>query len=597
MDFREYSKTHRILMDGAMGTYYAAKYNGEVCEYANLEHPDRIKKIHHEYMQAGANLIFTNTFAANETSLNLEKGRIEQIIRSGIAIAKDALQEYGHGRQPVFLAGDIGRIPDYSEKTEEEVFEEYCRICDIFLEEELPVLVFETFSELTYVKKLIPYIRKKNQTVFVIVSLCLNKNGYTSSGMSGSRLLGELAAMEGVDACGANCGIGSGHMYQLMQEMQKLFPQKYFMAEPNAGYPEQFQNRMVFMDNAEYFANNMKKIAELGVRFLGGCCGTTPEYIALLAKKIDVSAIPVQQRVEVLEKQPSAAEKPKKQNSFYEKLRARKRVIAVEVDPPYHAEYEKVMECAWKLKQENVDIITMADSPMGRSRVDSILMSVKIANETGMSMMPHLCCRDRNIIAIRSAILGAYINKIRNMLIVTGDPVPSVSRNMTTGVFDYHSIKLMKFLKEMNEEHFADDPICYGGALNQGRGNLDNIIKRMQEKIDAGASYFLTQPIYSDEEIERIRQIKERVDTKILCGIMPLISYRNANFMKHEVTSIHVPDEIIAQYSPDMSKEEGEWTGARIANEIIEKVAPFADGYYIMLPFNRVSLMDKLSLR
>ena len=201
------------------------------------------------------------------------------------------------------------------------------------------------------------------------------------------------------------------------------------------------------------------------------------------------------------------------------------------------------------------------------------------------------------MIAMRSGILGAYVNKIRNLLLVTGDPVPSVNRNVTTGVFDYHSIRLMNFVKEMNEEHFADDPIYYGGALNYGRGKIENVAKRMQQKVDAGCSYFLTQPIYSDEDIERIRMLKSMVDTKILCGIMPLVSYRNANFIKNEMSGINVPDEIVERYTPDMTKEEAEVVGAQIASEIIEKLSEFADGYYFMLPFNRVSLMDKIIIK
>ena len=183
------------------------------------------------------------------------------------------------------------------------------------------------------------------------------------------------------------------------------------------------------------------------------------------------------------------------------------------------------------------------------------------------------------------------------MLLVTGDPVPSVSRGDTTGVFDFHSIRLMQFMKEMNEEHLVEDPIEYGGALNNGRGKIENVAKRMQQKIDAGCSYFLTQPIYSKEEIARIRQLKEMVDTKILCGIMPLVSYRNANFLKNEMSGINVPDEIVERYSMDMSKEEAEIVGAQIASEIIEQLSDFADGYYFMLPFIRVSLMDKIIIR
>ena len=242
-------------------------------------------------------------------------------------------------------------------------------------------------------------------------------------------------------------------------------------------------------------------------------------------------------------------------------------------------------------------MMTMADSPMGRSRVDSILMSVKLGGEVALPAMPHVCCRDKNMIAMRSTLLGAYINGIRNLLVVTGDPVPSDSRTTASSVFDYNSIRLMSFIKEMNEEHFKDDPIYYGGALNYARGNLDKIIERMQRKIDAGCSYFLTQPAYSDEDIERLRYIRSKLDTKILCGIMPFVSYRNANFVKNEFSDIYVPDDVLARYRMDMTKEEAEVVGAELAKELIEKMSDFADGFYFMLPFNRVSLLERINVK
>ena len=595
MNIRDYLKTHKILADGGMGTYYGALHNGEISEFANLENPREVEKIHLAYLKAGANLIVTNTFAANEQSMGMSGKEVSQCIKQGIEIAKGAIEK--SGREHVFLAGDIGPIQEQGECKEENILKQYKRTIDLYLEEELPVILFETFSSLYYVKPLVEYIREKNKEVFVIVSLCLNKNGYTPTGMSGRRLLEELIAMDEVDACGLNCGIGSGHMLQLVQDLQDLFEQKYMMIMPNAGYPEQLRNRMVFLDNGNYFAENMNEIAKMNVAILGGCCGTTPDYIFRLAKRLDFSPVQIRKIENEEENQKEEQKMPKKKNVFLEKLNQGQKVVAVELDPPYDANYEKVMECAFHLQDCNIDMITMADSPMGRSRVDSILMSVKIAQETGLAVMPHIACRDKNMIAMRSGILGAYINKIRNLLLVTGDPVPSVSRNVTTSVFDYHSIRLMDFVKEMNEEHFSEDPIVYGGALNYGRGKLEQIAKRMQQKIDAGCSYFLTQPIYAKEDMERIRALKEMVDTKILCGIMPLVSYRNANFIKNEMTGINVPDEIVERYHPDMSKEEAEIVGAQIANEIIEQISDFADGYYFMLPFNRVSLMDKIIIK
>jgi methionine synthase / methylenetetrahydrofolate reductase(NADPH) len=574
-------------MDGAMGTYYS-KIKGDdqaISEMANINEPALILQIHQEYIQAGAKLIRTNTFAANRATLNLDKNEQQKIIEAACKIAKEAAGE------DVFVAGDIGPIPENSKTDEMDILEEYKQMCDIFLKEGIKIILFETFSDLTYISDLVKYIKQKSD-IFIITNFCLNKNGYTSTGISAGRLLENLSDIEEIDACGFNCGIGSGHMKQIFGKL-KLPKNKYIVAMPNAGYPEQFQNRMVFMDNKYYFVENIEKISEFGVHMVGGCCGTIPEYIEEIVKKVGIKKVDSAVSISEISLGEKAMKEPRT-NEFYQLLHQKKKVVAVELDPPFDADFEQLVEYAHALKQSGADIITMADSPMGRSRVDSILMSVKLEREADIKVMPHVCCRDKNIIAMRSSLLGAYVNDIRNILIVTGDPVPSISRVSTTGVFDYNSIQLMDFVKEMNVEHFQEEPLYYGGALNYARGNLDKVIERMERKIKAGAKYFLTQPIYSSEDIERIAQIKKRVDTKILCGIMPLVSYRNANFIKNEITGIHVPDEIVARYNPDMTKEEAEVVGASIANELIVSLNPFADGYYFMLPFNRVSLMSKI---
>lgn len=596
MDIRKYTKNYRIIPDGSMGTYYSSLINqtGVISEFANLNNPEIIGKIHKEYLFAGARLLRTNTFAANRSVLKLNNDQQRDLIKAACRIAQKAVTEFEDSmtnKEPIWILGDIGPIPENANSKEEEVLQEYQDMCDIFIQEGLDGIHFETFSELNYIEKLIPYIRSKKKDMFILTSFSLNKNGYTTAGISAARLLEKLGLIDGIDACGFNCGIGSGHMYQLMSRL--AFPEnKLIYAAPNAGYPEQMQNRMVFMDNAEYFAGNMKLIADLGVNFIGGCCGTTPEYIKLIAEGIDHN---VNLSIRRSGNDKSTGKRmPTKENDFYELLQSGKKVIAVELDPPYDADTDQIIECAHKLKAFGVDIITFADSPMGRSRVDSVLMSIKIAEETGMKVMPHICCRDRNLISIRSVLLGAYIHGIRNLLIVTGDPVPGENRLSTTGVFDHNSIQLMQYVKEMNIEHFANDPICYGGALNYGRGMVNHIADRIQRKCDSGAQYFLTQPIYSKEDVKKIQNIKERTNAKILCGIMPLVSYRNACFIKNEISGINVPDEIVARYRPDMQREEAENVGAAIAREMMELLDPIADGYYFMLPFNRVSLMDKI---
>lgn len=611
-----------IIMDGAMGTYYAKK-NGnsnEMAEWANMNNPELVVAIHKEYMEAGATIIRTNTFAVNSVVLEIDKEEQKALIKKGYQLAKQAVTEFNKTKNsPVYIAADIGPIPVHAERTREEVICEYKSICNVFLEEGADIFLFETFSQIDVLKEVVFYIKEMNANACIITNFCVNKNGYTMAGIQGNKLLKEVMNMEEISICGFNCGIGSGHMYQFLQSVE--FPvNKRIAVLPNAGYPEQLYTRMIFNNNIRYFTENMSRIKQLGVSIIGGCCGTTPEYIKALqeacsndqiskgqvkVRNKDIPSITNSMKEEREEGKTKKARsifeenlenRIKDQRTFIERLESGKKVIAVELDPPYDSNDEKIMNCVEALKNTSADIITIADSPMGRSRVDSLLMSIKIAAKHEVSVMPHVCCRDKNMIAMRSTLLGAYVNGIRNLLVVTGDPVPSEQRLSTTNVFDYNSIQLMQFIKQMNEEHFSEDPIQYGGALNPALGRVDKIIERMERKMEAGAKYFLTQPIYDEETIEKIHYIKEHVDTKILCGIMPFVSYTNANFIKNEFSGIHVPDEIVSRYSKDMSKEEAEMIGASLGRDLVKKLEPYADGYYFMIPFNRVSMFEKMNL-
>jgi len=282
------------------------------------------------------------------------------------------------------------------------------------------------------------------------------------------------------------------------------------------------------------------------------------------------------------------------QNKLKEKLLRGEKVIAVELDPPYNADGEKLLACAKTLSKYPVDVLTFADSPMGRSRADSTLTALHISSQTGMQVIPHICCRDRNVIAMRSLLLGAHMNGLRNLLIVTGDPVPGDDRKTVTGVFDYNSIRFMNYVTEMNKELFPEDTFFFGGALNYNFPNGEKVAERMEKKMAAGCSFFLTQPVFSDEDIERIKWLKERTGAKILAGILPPVSLKNASFIRNEMAGMNVPDEVLAMYRADMTREEGEIAGAEIAKGLMKKLDPFVDGYYFMLPFNRVSLMERI---
>ena len=641
MKIQEYLKKHRLVTDGAMGTYYAKIRNDDyaVCENALITEPETIKQIHIEYLKAGAKLIRTNTFMANQPALKITKEELVCLLKRGCEVARAAISE---SKCEAFIAGDIGPIPEYAQDEEQDIIVQYKELIDVFLSQNVDAILFETFPEDRYFNELSIYIKEKSPATFVITQFCLNKSGYTSNGIRADKLLLRAARQKEIDAVGFNCGISSGHMVKLISNLH-LPPNKYFIISPNAGYPEQMQNRLVYLDNANFFAGNMKKLLDLGVAIAGACCGTTPAYIQGLAKLVeDYPPVAVEDTINESLHNLENKKKPEDKIGGHESapisvitagdktgkmidmadvddlnqedaltknstsnndkkitdlFRQGKKVIAVELDPPFDAEDAKFLECARKLSGINsVDVITIADSPSGRSRIDSILMSVKLMNQTHRKVMPHLCCRDRNMIAMRSALLGAHINGIRNLLLVTGDPVPRDGRTLSSGVFDYNSIRLMEFVKEMNSEHFTKDPYVYGGALNPNGVNIDKIAKRMEKKMEAGASYFLTQPIYSDESIERVHRLREKTGAKILCGIMPFVSYTNACFIKNEFAGILVPDEVVNRYQKDMPREEAELVGANLANELVEKLWEIADGFYFMLPFNRVSLMDKIKI-
>ncbi|MBP3577242.1 MAG: bifunctional homocysteine S-methyltransferase/methylenetetrahydrofolate reductase [Lachnospiraceae bacterium] len=611
MKLKDFLQENILLMDGAMGTYYQQLQENKenVAELANLSQPEVILNIHKEYLAAGADIIRTNTFAVNSVVLpQMDNTEKEDLLRRGCCIAKQAVEEekLRTGRE-CFVAADIGPIAASGETNAEDILSEYYRICDVFLSEGMDIFWLETFSSTEFVQDILEYIKKKAPEAFCSVSFCINKNGYTTAGQKAERLLfSDKLAL--VDAIGFNCGIGSVHMKSILAKC-RLPKDVFVLAAPNAGYAETFSSRAAFLNSAGYFGDNMAQIAGLGIDIVGGCCGTMPSFIREMRKKI--SGKQSVERISKEEYERFIAETKKSavstgtgqednrpetggNNKLKEKLLRGEKVIAVELDPPYNADGEKLLACAKTLSKYPVDVLTFADSPMGRSRADSTLTALHINSGTGMQVIPHVCCRDRNVIAMRSLLLGAHMNGLRNLLIVTGDPVPGDDRKTVTGVFDYNSIRFMKYVTEMNQELFPEDGFFFGGALNYNFPNGEKVAERMEKKMEAGCSFFLTQPIFSDGDVERIQWLKERTGAKILAGILPPVSLKNASFIRNEMAGMNVPDEVINRYREDMTREEGETVGAEIAKELMKKLEHHVDGYYFMLPFNRVGLMERI---
>lgn len=616
MDFHTLFRSRCLITDGAMGTYYSEKYGKESAspENDNLTAPQKIKEIHREYIEAGADILRTNSFASNIrtlcTGVTGRMTREEQLrtvyenVAASCRIAQSAAEqeqsrakEEGREIKEIYIAGDIGPVPEKrgAEEQDGDLIEEYKTIAKAHLDAGLKLIWFETFSDFERILPVAKWIRSVSDA-FIMASFSVNVFGYTQTGMGVREMLKTAKESDLIDGIGFNCGIGPSHLGKLLkrQDLGNLI----VAAVPNAGYADRIENRMVYRDNSDYFSKAMEEIAGQGVNIIGGCCGTNPGYIRKLSQ--EAGNRPLARRLSDRPEQRAESEIRYDNNPFIRKLYSGEKAVIAELDPPFDGNDRKMADAAAVLKRAGVEMITFSDSPMGKMRASAAMSAVKIANQLQVETMPHIACRDRNTIGIGSEILGAYMNGIRNFLIVTGDPVPSGDRGSITSVYDYHSVTLMNYVRQLNREYFAEDPIAYGGALNYGRKNIDAEIRRMQKKCEAGASFFLTQPIYSDEDIERIRYIKSRIDTKIICGIMPLVSYRNALFMKNEITGINVPDEIIAQYDKNMSREEAQAVGVRIAIETAGRLGETADGYYFMVPFNRAAMiaeiMDRLSL-
>lgn len=587
MTIRDYLKNRKLICDGAFGTYYAEIGGNGLPEKANTENPSIVLKIHQDYIRAGARLIRTNTFATNTKALSCDKKTMSENINAAYELAVQATKIV---EDTVYVAGDIGPLPDMRTLEEADVYEEYRFICDTFIKAGAQILIFETMRNLDVIDRVIEDVKKEHPGLFIIVQFCLNQHGYTETGMNAKRLLETVSQMESIEATGFNCGVGPGHLFQILAQLN-LDIGKKIIALPNASYPKSMQDRLVFMENIDYFAGKTQDIAALGVDIMGGCCGTNPKYIAKIASTVQTE-VNMGNCVHMRSGKEEAH--TKKENRFFSKKKKGEKIIAVELSPPPNADFEKIMDSANILKNSNVDVITFPDSPSGRTRADSILMAVKVANEVKITVMPHICCRDKNAIAMRSQLLGAHINGIKNLLVITGDPVPATVRQEIKSVFNFESVGVMRTIQEMNQEQFAEDKMIYGGALNHNRPNIEVEIDRMHKKIDAGAQFFMTQPLFTKTEVEKLRDIKSRVDCRIICGVMPLISKKNAIFMKNEMAGIDIPDEIIAQFKEDMTREEGEAVGVSIVRNVMKLTNDFVDGYYFSIPFNRVYLLEKM---
>lgn len=578
INLKDILKEGVLLTDGAMGTYY--KEQGGTChraEFASVEQPHIIEDIHRQYLDAGARLIRTNTFAANTVALSCDMDYVREVIKASYEIAKRAAE----GRDAV-IAATVGPIAGAEDMSE------YCAIADIWLSLGADTFVFETFIEPDTPTKLAEYIKSANPNAYVHISYALTDTGYTKA----SYWCGDLTAgadnSKAVDSVGFNCGVGPMHMYNILGKL--TLPEKPLFILPNAGYPEMINGRVVYVLNPDYFAQTLCECARHGAAAVGGCCGTTPKHISLLKEGIGrLNSV----KPQVREDKTSSTVVSTKESRFYAKLKRGEFVVAVELDPPFKPNSDKLINGA-RLLKDYADIITIADSPMGKSRVDSIIMSLKLKREVGCEVLPHICCRDKNAVSLRSVLLGAYMEGIRNVLVVTGDPVPGEYRGDIKSVFNMNSYSLMDMISQMNESVFDEGKISIGGAVNFNVKNKDSEFKRLLKKCESGAEFFLTQPIYDLNTVEYVKSLPKERNYKILAGVMPPVSYKNVQFLNNELAGVNIPPELVERFKPDMSREEAQAVGEEIACDIISRVKDYVDGIYIIAPFNRCEMVKSI---
>lgn len=593
MNILEYVKNNNVIADGAFGTYYTSKYGDEglaAPEFANVKAPDRVIEIHRDYICSGAEIIRTNTFAANTVSMGITKDVLSSYIVAAVENARAAVRQVKQAEAFIYIAGDIGPLPVDSSLSGGELTEQYIYIGEALQDCGVDVLWFETFPDFSVLMPVVRHLKERGDTP-IMVSFCVNQFGYSNAGLSARALLSSAAQCPEVDMVGLNCGVGPYHMKKLTDNMTMSFG-KPVAVMPNAGYPRFTQSRLVFNDNKESFAERIGELFKEGVDIAGGCCGTSPKYIQLISQNISDIKHKKYAKKEVA--RADAKKGPK--DNFLEAKRndPSHKLIAVELAPPADADDAKVLDAAHILKKSGVDVVTFPDSPSGRTRADSILMAEKIHRETGLRVMPHICCRDKNAIAIRGSILGAKLNGIKDFLVITGDPVPVMFRQTTRSVFNFDSIGMMNLINSMNEEVLCSDRVTFGGAINQNRPNLHIELDRIKRKMAAGAEFFLTQPVFTRRQAEILRGLKEETGALILVGIMPLVSYRNALFMKNEMAGIDIPDEVLDLYPKDGTRQQGEEAGIRLAKDIMAITEGFADGYYFSFPFNRVHMLNEV---
>jgi len=625
-----------LLCDGAMGTLlYARGVPYEQCfDALNLTQPELIQSIHREYISAGAQIIETNTFGANQAKLEAYNlgGRVREINLHAVKLAREAREVSG---QPVFVAGAVGptgrplQAPDEQRLSEiRAIFREQI---DALHDGGADLLILETFSSLAELRQAV-LAAQESGGLPIVAQMSFYEDGHTLSGQSAARVAIVLNDL-GVDVIGANCSVGPAATLDVLQEMIAAVKEHaegtetrplLFSAQPNAGLPTRIGNRFFYMATPDYFADYAQRFAQAGVQLIGGCCGTTPRHIATMRKALDELYGQSTQIAMAIPEETTQSKPPGSSNGkvtasglpeeevilpqqgtktrLQEKLAAGEFVISVELDPPKGLNPKKILEGAAMLQKVGVDCINIADSPMARVRMSCIALARLIQDHLGIETIIHFSTRDRNLMALQSELLGAHALGIRNILALTGDPLRVGDYPNTTGVWDVDSVGLIRVIRGMNEGHDAAGSSIgahasfhIGAALNLNMTEEETAaeIAKYRRKLEAGADFIMTQPIYELTPLLRFLDRAGQPPIPMLLGCIPLHSSRHAEYLHNEVPGITIPDEVRARMRA--AGEGGHEEGLKLAQELLTAAQSMVQGVYLMPSYGRYDIVSKLT--
>ena len=589
---------HVHVTDGAMGTMlYSKGLFLNVCyDELNLSQPDVIRDVHREYVRAGAEVIETNTFGANPVKLAHHglAADTETINAAAARIARDAA---GTRAAVVGAIGPLGiRIEPFGETSLEEARQAFARQAAGLLAGGVDGFLLETFSDVEELRTAVDGVRRVSDLP-IIAQMTVGEDGRTYFGTAPADFGPAIEAM-GVDALGVNCSVGPHGVLEAIEQLAKVVTLP-LTAMPNAGLPRDVGGRKMYMASPEYMASYAKRMVEAGAKFVGGCCGTTPEHIKAMvgfaqsaSPRHATTVTAVHAAVQGVPSVPLG-----ERSRLGAKLAAGEFVTTVEIVPPKGVDPAPMFAQVRALKAAGVDAVNVPDGPRAQSRMGALLSGLLIEREVGLEAVVHYACRDRNLLGMLSDLLGAAAAGLRNLLIITGDPPKMGPYPDATAVFDIDSIGLTNLVSRLN--HGLDpggNPIgaptrfVIGVGVNPAAPDFEREMSRLAWKVDAGAEYAVTQPVFDLDQLDRFLDRAARHELPIVAGIWPLVSLRNAEFLANEVPGITVPGAVLERMrrASAVGREEGLAEGVRIAQDMLAAVRSRVQGVQISAPLGRV---------